>query len=207
MREQIKQYLYYFIIAIVSIFALAFLPMLGSDVGVGLNYPTTLPGIIVWWATKAIIATLNVIIFYSFMEQAKINIRDDEHYKEANEILAKHKDKAYKPMSPKKWNAKQYGSKGTTIFISSAMSVMALTQAILTFDYVSLFTYLFTIAMGIVFGILQMKKAEVYWTGEYYDYAKGVERNDKDERFRVEKSPTTSVEEPKGHIEDSTIIG
>lgn len=171
MKETLRQYLYYIIIAIVSIFSLCFLPMLGSEVGFELAYPTTVPGKIVWWSTKLIVSGLNVIIFYSFMQQAKLNVTDNENYKKANEILRKIKNKEHKPMSPKKWNAKQYGWKGTTIFASSSLSVMALTQAILTFDYVSLFTYLFTIAMGLVFGILQMKKAENYWTDEYYEYA------------------------------------
>lgn len=35
----------------------------------------------------------------------------------------------------------------------------------------SLLVYLFTIAMGLVFGVLSMKNAEIYWTQEYFDYA------------------------------------
>ena len=48
---------------------------------------------------------------------------------------------------------------------------MALTQAILAFDWISFLVYLFTITMGIIFGVLAMKNAENYWTQEYYDYA------------------------------------
>ena len=32
-------------------------------------------------------------------------------------------------------------------------------------------TYLFTIIMGLIFGILQMRTAEEYWTNEYLEYA------------------------------------
>ena len=51
------------------------------------------------------------------------------------------------------------------------MSVVALGQAILSYDWISMLSMLFTIAMGLIFGIMQMKKAEAYWTGEYYAYA------------------------------------
>lgn len=171
MKEQLKQYTYYIIIVIISLFALCFLPLLGSEVGLGFNYPNELTGRIVWWTTKLIMASLNVLIFHSFMQQAKVNIRDNDNYKKANELLSSIKLKEYKPQSPQKWNAKQYSSKGTSIFISSSLATIALTQAILTYDIVSMLTYLFTIIMGIIFGILQMKKAELYWTEEYYDYA------------------------------------
>ena len=51
------------------------------------------------------------------------------------------------------------------------MTVVALTQAVLSFDYISMLTYLFAIIMGLIIGILQMKTAEEYWTREYLEYA------------------------------------
>ena len=72
----------------------------------------------------------------------------------------------------------QYGKKGTTIFISSALSVIALGQAILSYDWISMLSYVFTLAMGLIFGIMQMKKAEAYWTGEYYEYALEKQKNE-----------------------------
>lgn len=181
MKEQLKQYTYYLIIGLVSLFALAFLPMLGSQVGTEWTYPDTPVGRVVWWTTKIIMSMLNILIFRSFMEQAKINIKDNDNYKAANEILSKVRIKEYKPRSPKKWNCEQYSFKGATIFISTTLATISLTQAILSFDYVSMLTYLFTITMGIIFGILQMKKAELYWTQEYYDYAKLIKEKYKDE--------------------------
>lgn len=41
------------------------------------------------------------------MEQAKINVRDNEDYKKANEILKKLKVKEFIPRSPNKWNRQQ----------------------------------------------------------------------------------------------------
>ena len=170
--EQVKQWIYYFLIGIVSLISLIFLPMVGSTIGLGWNIPDTTVGWIVWVAVKVIIAVINVLIFYSFMQQAKVNVRDNPAYKEANEILNRVKQKEFIPRSPRKYNTQQYGRKGTTIFITSALATVAISQAILTFDWMAMLTYLFTIIMGVVFGILQMKSSEEYWTVEYPRYAK-----------------------------------
>ena len=170
-REKAKQNMYYILIGIISFISVAFLPMVGSTVGLGWKLPDTPTGWVVWAISRLIIATINVLIFYSFMEQAKLNVAKDPHYIEATEILLKAKKADHTPRSPRKWQALQYGKRGTKIFISSAMSVVALGQAILSYDWVSMLAFIFTIAMGIVFGVLQMKKAEAYWTDEFYRYA------------------------------------
>ena len=170
-REKAKQNMYYILIGIISFISVAFLPMVGSTVGLGWKLPDTPTGWVVWAISRLIIATINVLIFYSFMEQAKLNVAKDPHYIEATEILLKAKKADHTPRSPQKWQALQYGKRGTKIFISSAMSVVALGQAILSFDWVSMLAFICTIAMGIVFGVLQIKKAEAYWTDEFYRYA------------------------------------
>ncbi len=195
-KFEMQKYLYYGIIGIVSFIACVFLPMVGSDVGLGWNIPNTTVGWIVWVATKIIIAVINVLLFHCFMEQAKVNIKDDPKFIKANEILGNIKnDPNRKPLSPSDWNKKQYGSKGVTIFITSILSSFALTQAILEFDYVSMLTYLFTIIMGIIFGILQMKSAECYWTNEYYNYALYMQEqeNQKKEKKQCYKLETNNI--------------
>lgn len=193
LREAVHQYTYYVIIGIASLFALIFLPMLGSEVGLGFDVPDTAVGWIVFATTKAIVAFLNVLIFHSFKMQAKVNIKDNENYKKANEILSKVKTKEYNPRSPFKYQSQSYSKKGTTIFFSTAAATVALTQAIMTFDYVTMFTYLFTIIMGIVFGIMQMFRDEDYWTREYLDYAKIMEKEKSNDNNRQQ-----DVQEPTG---------
>lgn len=170
-RMKARQNIYYIIIAIISFITVAFLPMVGSTVGLQWNLPDTTVGWIVWTVTRLVISIINVLLFYSFMEQAKLNVKDNERYIQANEILLKSKKKEHEPKSPAKWQAEQYGKKATKIFLGSAMSVVAFGQAILSYDWVSMLSYLFTLAMGLIFGVMQMKKAEAYWTTEYYAYA------------------------------------
>lgn len=175
--DKVKQWVYYFIIGIVSMIALCFLPMIGSSVGLGWNTPNTLVGWIVWVVVKLIVAVLNVLIFHCFMLQAKINIKENEKYVEAQEILRTNNKKEFAPRSPHMWNRQQYGQKGITIFITTALSTVALTQAMLTFDWMSMLTYLFTIIMGLIFGVMQMKTAEDYWTDEFWQYAQKIKRD------------------------------
>lgn len=199
--DKVKQWMYYFLIGIISFVALLFLPMIGSQVGLAWAIPNTTVGWIVWVVTKLIIAVINILIFYSFMQQAKINVKNDPKYIEANEILGRIKIKNYIPRSPKQWTTKQYSVKGVTIFLTTALATVALTQAILTFDWLSMITYLFTIIMGLIFGVLQMKSAEEYWTDEFWKYAKMIEENNKEKENvnnreqGVQKSPRTSLTE------------
>jgi hypothetical protein len=148
--------------------------MIGTSVGLGWNLPDTTVGWVVWVTVKLIVAVLNVMIFVCFMLQAKINISENARYKEAQDILRLNKTEEFIPRSPAEWNRKQYGSKGVTIFITTALSTVALTQAMLTFDWMAMLTYLFTIIMGLIFGVMQMKSAEDYWTEEFWHYAKMV---------------------------------
>ena len=173
--DKIKAGMYYCIIAIISIIALVFLPAVGSSVGLGLALPNTAAGWIVWITTKLIVAVINILIFHCFILQGKLNVKDHPDYLKAQGIMRDaNKVKNYVPMSPKQWTARQYGTKGVTIFITSALGVFALTQAILTFDWIAMLTYFFTILMGLIFGILQMKKTEEYWTTGYLEYAEYI---------------------------------
>lgn len=172
--------IYYWIVGIVSFLSLAFLPMLGTTVGLAWNVPDTTVGWIVWCTVRLAIAVINILLFDCFRKQAKLNIKDDEHYKEACSILMKSQKKAV-VRSPGKYLGSTWAKKGTTIFLSSLLATVALTQALLTYDWLSMLTYLFTIIMGVIFGIIQMKNDEIYWTEEFYQYAKNIEKERKEQ--------------------------
>lgn len=205
--DKIKQWMYYFIIGIVSMIALCFLPMIGSNIGLSWNLPNTFVGWIVWLTVKVIVAVLNVLIFHCFMLQAIINIKDNEKYKEAREILRLTEQKDFIPRSPAAWNKQQYEQKGITIFITTALSTVALTQAMLTFNWMAMLTYLFTIIMGLIFGIMQMKTAEDYWTDEFWQYAQQIKRNmEMAERERAEQGDDSTSPISRSDILDTGVV-
>lgn len=177
--KKIQDYLYYIMIAIVSLCAMFVIPCFGSSVGMEWNFPNTIPGWIVFISSKLTVALVNILIFHGFVKQARINIRDNPAYLEALNILNDIGRHTYIPRSVAEINKKEYGSKMTTIFITSLLSAFSFSQAILTFDITSLISYTITVVFGVIFGLLEMKKYEDYYTHEFVDYAKYVQEQQK----------------------------
>lgn len=174
-NEKIRDLSYYFLIAVVSLVSVVFLPLLSSSLNGELEIPNTPMEWAIWITSKVAICIVNMLIFYAFVQQAKVNVRKDQNYCKANEIMQKIKErKDLLPRSPNKYNTSQWLSKGTSLLISSLISTVVLTEAILRFDLAQFLAYLFTLFMGIVFGYLTMRKNEDYWTSEYLAYAEYV---------------------------------
>lgn len=152
--EKWKLYQNYIIIVIVSLVFLLFFPMLDSEVGIVWNFPNTSAGWAVYIITKGLSAALNVIIFHCFTLQAKVNSLSHPNYVAACRILQQIKpDPKYMPRSPRQFMAESYGKKGTTIFLTTLIASVGLTQAILSFDLATMLTHLFTIIFGLIWGI------------------------------------------------------
>lgn len=167
-KERWRFYQNYIIIGILSLISVFFLPMLGSEVGLGFNVPNTWAGWIVWVLTKLCVVTINILLLDQFIKQAKVNIRDNLQFKEADSYYTiKDQVDEYLP-TPREFISKLYRSKGITTTVTSALSVFGLTSAILTFDWVSMLTYLFTVVFGVIFGWMTMNNVEEYWTDTYY---------------------------------------
>ena len=203
MQKSYTNYINYILIGVVSFIALVFLPFLGTQVGLGFNLPDSPAGWILYIVKQLLGAIINVLIFHNFILQARVNIKDTENYKAAEEILRNFKEKDYKPRSLKEFNSREYGVKGVSIFLFSIMSVFALSQALLTYDYMLLISYVLTVSCGIVFGILEMKKYENFYTGEYLDYAKEVKRQN--EEAAKELLKTVSELEVSDMLPDSVV--
>lgn len=202
-KKFVDLYLYYILIGVLSFVALVFLPFFGSEVGMEAQFPDTWVGWIVYIVQQALMAIINILIFHSFICQAYVNIKDNENYIKARDIFHSLDDKEYIPMTLQQFNKKEYGRKGATIFLGTLLGGFALTQAILSYDYVRMLAYLFTIILGIFFGIYEMKKYEEYLTYEYlqsalyYQKQLEIERNLECEILKDLKAnmPSQAVEE------------
>lgn len=197
-----KIYHNYVIIGLVSFVAVVFLPFVGSTAEGAIILPTSVSGWLVFLFSKSAVAVINMLLFYCFMEQAKTNVKDNPRYQEANEILHRNKLLNIVYLAPEVWEAKQYKTKGITVIVCSILSAFALTQAILVFDWIAMLSYIFTILLGLCFGVLQMNISEEYWTNDYYYYAKQIEKefsNDNLSEQRVQELTGTSTEESAGH--------
>lgn len=169
-EERLNQYtkfkdvVYYIIIAVISFASVAFLPFIGSAIAGTFMWPQGGLEWAIWITGKLLVSIINVLIFYSFLSQGKVNIKNDRRYLEALEILGRvqQHQKRLKPRSPGKYFGKVWASKGTTLFITSALSAMVLAEALLVFDLAVFLAYVFTVLLAIVFGFLQMLQTEEY---------------------------------------------
>lgn len=175
-NEKLKQNAYYILIFVVTLIALAVVPFFESALTGELTLPETVFGWITYAVSKLLVATLNMMIFHSFMQQAKINVAKDARFMEANAIMMKHKRAIYIPRSPKRWVRAQYTKKGMTVFVGTLAALVTIGEMILRFNLATFVTTCVTVVMAIIFGVMQMLTAEDYWTGEYWDYAKNVEK-------------------------------
>ena len=172
MKEKLKLYQGYFVIFILSLISIFFLPMLGSTVGLGFSLPTTAAGWVVWLVSKLAVIIINMLLFDQFVKQAKINIKDNPQYLEACRIFnTLNPEGEEEILEPDAFLSKLYRTKGTKVMLTSALSVVALSNAILTFNWVTMLTYLFTVVMGIIYGFITMATVEEYWVEDYYKLA------------------------------------
>lgn len=171
LRDQLNQHIYYVLIFLLSAIALFVAPLFGSNLGLTLAFPQTKAAWVVYITVKLFVAMINVLLFHCFVRQAKLNIKDDPRFKEAQRIMGKLRQTVQHARSPHTYFGQLYRRKGSTIFATTLLSAVVLTNAILTWDITSLITYATTVVMGLIFGILKMKDVEVYWTEEYYVFA------------------------------------
>jgi hypothetical protein len=169
--KKYKRYQYYAIIGVISFIAVFFLPFVGSELGLDFKLPNTVAGWVVYVIGKLLVATINILLFHCFVLQAKVNVKDDPNFLKAKELLENIKSDNYIPMSPEERHKNIYTKKGVFLFITSILSAVGLSNMVLNFSLVNFLTYLFTIVLGVIFGVLTMNEEETYWTVDYLKYA------------------------------------
>lgn len=177
--DKVRQYLYYILIGVISFLALAFLPMLGSSQDISWGLPQTSAAWAVWIMSRIAASVLNVLIYHCFIRQGELNTRQNEDRQKAEKMLNKlDKNKEKKPIGPAKFLARQYIRKVPMIAASTFLSLLAFGPALLVFDFVVLIAYLFGVIISIVFGILEMKHVEEYYTVGLLEYAEWKVQNE-----------------------------
>lgn len=186
--DKVRQYLYYILIGVISFLALAFLPMLGSTQDISWGLPQTSAAWAVWIMSRVAASVLNVLIYHCFIRQGELNTRKNEDRKKAEKMLNKlDKNKEKKPIGPAKFIARQYIRKVPMIAASTFLSLLAFGPALLVFDFVVLIAYLFSVIISIVFGILEMKHVEEYYTVGLLEYAEWKVQNEEDNNKTVDE--------------------
>lgn len=192
-REAFKNYKNYGIIVVLTLITVTLFPLLGTQVGMEANYPTTTTGWIVWVVIKIALCVDNIFIFQAFVDQAELNVQYEQRYIDAREIVRKYRIGKYKPMSPEERRKKIF-SKKVIITILTAMISVALTEAILRYNFADLIAYTISMIMAVVFGILSMADQEKYWVEEFYDYAINI-RDEEENKIKQKQAEIEAFKE------------
>ena len=138
------------------------------------------------WLFTIISEVLTVTTFIGFSIQGKLNVKDDARKLEADRILGKLKIKEAKPQSPKSFESKAYISKGITVSITTIGTCLLVPVIAINFNVATLMSLAISSMTSIVFGILNMKRFEDYYTHEYVRYAEWKAEESKQVSTEVE---------------------
>ena len=183
-REWISRYSYGICIAVIVWVALVFVPTLNTDGTVKLNIPSSTFELIAYLLIRGLVAVMVFTIFVLFDMQGKNNILDDPAYLEAYNLLNTVEDKEYKPISPKAYKLKTYGFKAISLSITTTLSAVVIMEMVLSYNWTYLLAYGLSMLTSLISGVMQMKKAEIYWTEEYPKWAHYIVKhlNDKNKQ-------------------------
>lgn len=180
-RDVLRLYTYYILISALSVISLIIFPLLNSNVKIVDTFPKNAAGWLIYITIRVLVVFMNLLIFSNFLAQAKVNVAENENYKKAIEILSRNKPKNYKPKSPAQFLGRTWALKGMTLVVTTIASLFAIGDALLSYDYMILIATIFTIVMSIVLGVMEMKRTEIYYCGEFLDYANFLEKEKKND--------------------------
>lgn len=213
-NDTIKQSRYYLVIVIASLVGLVLLPALKvSDGSIGFVFPQTKVEWFIWAFSRVAVIILSIAIYFSFTDQGWLRASRTPEFKQAEQImialsLVKAEEKK-DPINPFKWSKLVKTKKVCTMVVMSITTFIAFGQMILNFDIQTFLSYLVTIGMGLVYGIMQMFDSEDMWSIGYLEFAQWrqklyeKESNEKlaIEQEKKEESIECSTEDEKPLIE------
>lgn len=179
-RKTINDAAYFIIIGLISMLTIFIPPLfmgcLSSDIG--LAFPKTLEAWILYIILNGSTAIANISLLVLFKLQAKKNARNNENFKQANEILNRlaGRKEVFIPRSPTKMDVGDYTKKVIAIIISTLTASITLTSLLLSFDWMTLLSCLVSIIITLCISWITMINNEIYWTEEYLLYAQMVEK-------------------------------
>lgn len=181
-KEQIKSKINFIIIGLVSLIGMGIIPFLASSIDADSDediikncFPTTKLGWVMWAIFRGTIIIINIFIFIAFVNQGKMNCKDNVEYQKSEkkwiEIQVwkgknkKKHEKVY--LTPKQHYASVYSKKGLMISIWTFASLFSVTYIVLNWDLITFLSITITIILAMIFGLLSMYKEEYYWLNDF----------------------------------------
>ena len=206
LRTTFRDISYFLIIGIISIIVVFIIPLISGAVygDIGMYFPKTTEGWIVYWCIRGGSVVGNVAVFVLFKQQAKMNIRNNENYLKAKEILSEHfESKEFVPRSPRQMNLREYIIKVTSVIATTILSGVTISALAISFDFITFLSCIVATVIAICFGWVTMIKNEIYWTEEYLEYAKYVDKKIK-ESEEAEKQAESAQTDTESKVSEES---
>ena len=204
-KVRITDYINYIIVVVACLLAGIVPPFLGTVAGLGLCFPTTAAGWIVWTVLQVCNSIANCLIFYALTEQGKDTAKKLPSYAAAIALLRQHNiSKEVLLISPQEWEQRGWKKKVAWMAIGTLVGGVALTQAALTFDAMRFIVQIISITFAILFGLFHMKEAEYKYSDYYLEYAEQQVRFKQEEEEAARKAEEELAAQTTHYLEITT---
>lgn len=169
-QETFQEYKNYGIVAALTLLGVAVFPLISANIGIDNKFPTSTLGWIVWTTVRLAFIVLNICIFKAFVDQAKVNIKNEPRYLNALDKYRGIQNKEFVPRSPGSYFSGLYSKKIVTLVLSSITALVGISQAIINYNWMDLISYAISLTLAIVFGLNTMQNTQEYWVEEFPEY-------------------------------------
>lgn len=178
-KTWIGKSIYGLIVAILTVAILVIAPFIsgGTEANLEIMNLNTVSAWMIYLTPKILTAMGNMAATVCFINQGELNVKDNQNYLKAKEILRKTKSKkAKKPRSPSEFFVPMYAKKMMTALVTTALGLVIIGELILNFDVISFISILVTEISTVVIGLFGMLNTQDYLTDEYLSYAIMIEQ-------------------------------
>ena len=167
-------------VVILSLIAMFLVPLVGSYASGTTQFPQTVPAWILYFTCAIAVSICSLMIYLALHNQGKLNVKDEEEYKQAKELHLKNFErmngKEIIPIDPFKWERKQKTLKGIFQTLGIFFGLLGFGLGALCWNNSQFISSTFSIILAIGFGLVHMGDVERMFTEGWLEYELYVQK-------------------------------
>lgn len=167
-------------VIVLSLACMFLVPLLGSYATGKTLLPDSIVGWIIYFVSAISVSVCCLFIYLAMHNQGKMNVQDEEEYKQAKELHLKNfkrqTGKEIIPIDPFKWEKKQKFRKGVFQTISLFLGLLGFGMAVLVWNNSQFISSCLSIVMSLAFGFVHMGDVERMFTEGWLEWELYVEQ-------------------------------
>lgn len=167
-------------VVILSLIAMFLVPLVGSYASGTTQFPQTITAWILYFTCAIAVSICSLMIYLALHNQGKLNVKDEEEYKQAKELHLKNFErmngKEIIPIDPFKWEKKQKTVKGIFQTLGIFFGLLGFGLGALCWNNSQFVSSTFSIILAIGFGLVHMGDVERMFTEGWLEYELYVQK-------------------------------